>query len=168
MTSHNSWPQEIADRTAAMWREGYSSSQIAKAISTPEKPRTRNSIIGKLLRMGVVRPGAAKHQTNYRKKHPRRPVKPPPAPKPVVVDEPLTPRALAEGEDPRALVGCQFPHGDPGTADFRYCLQARMPGESYCVGHMLVCYVSAAAAKRNREWGAQMVRARAMAKARAA
>lgn len=63
-----------------------------------------------------------------------------------VVRPALTP-AAARVAPPRARrVGgkvqpCQFPIGEPGTVDFRFCDEPSEPGGPYCVEHHRRCYV---------------------------
>lgn len=60
---------------------------------------------------------------------------------------PAMPPAAVRVAPPRArrMFGksgaCQFPIGEPGTAEFRFCDELSEPGGPYCVAHHRRCYV---------------------------
>ena len=37
---------------------------------------------------------------------------------------------------------CSYPFGTPGTAGFRFCDEASLPGKSYCAEHHALCFVA--------------------------
>lgn len=61
-----SWTDELAQKAKAMWIDGASAKVISEAIGTPDNYFTRNAVIGKLTRMGVMGDGGT---------HQKRPVK---------------------------------------------------------------------------------------------
>lgn len=60
---------------------------------------------------------------------------------------PAMPPAAVRVAPPRArrvggkVGACQFPIGEPGSADFRFCDEPSEPGGPYCVEHHRRCYV---------------------------
>jgi len=50
----NLWTDEASDLAASLWREGFSGGQIASALGAHGVKVSRNSVLGKLFRMGLV------------------------------------------------------------------------------------------------------------------
>lgn len=150
---HAPWTQDRADQAATLWKAGYSAARIAQALGGT----TRNAVIGKLSRMGVmddnngvtresVSPGVPVSQ--------RRPASPK-APLRgrsgvVVVDEAersaasallsavaaLTPADIPVLPPPPMVSGlCRWPLGDPRRPDFRFCDEPTVGGRIYCGPH---------------------------------
>ncbi|HWL06752.1 MAG TPA: GcrA family cell cycle regulator [Xanthobacteraceae bacterium] len=136
------WTEERVDLVKRRWSEGATGSQIATEIGT-----TRNSIIGKINRLGLRRTaprenlnkgGGAYQQRNRNRKPKAAPAiltvigKPKAAPmpkgaKPPVVRAPAKSLRLTFADlEPRT---CRFPEGD---GPFFFCGQPTKPGKSYC------------------------------------
>lgn len=61
-----SWTDDLAQKAKAMWVDGASAKVICETISTQQNHITRNAVIGKLTRMGVMGDGGT---------HQKRPIK---------------------------------------------------------------------------------------------
>jgi hypothetical protein len=68
----------------------------------------------------------------------------------VAKSEPPRPR-LPHAYDTLPPGGCQWPHGDPGAPDFRFCRERRKEGRPYCAEHAARAYIRRSAAKAERE-----------------
>lgn len=129
----------------AMWTDGLSCAQIAKAIPGA----TRSAIIGKVHRLGLE--GRARPSRPMTKRAPAEPRPPRPAPKRVAPPRPIPePQPAAEPQPVGELEGtatvlelashmCKWPIGDPQRESFRYCGRARGEGP-YCAHHARVAF----------------------------
>ncbi|WP_374387147.1 GcrA family cell cycle regulator [Brevundimonas sp.] len=127
----------VVDELTAMWKDGKSATEIAAVFDGA----TRNSVIGKIHRLGLGRPRRAARASlaNPRVKKPRairapkpRPVAAPrPAPKPAVVIDISHARPWIE----RSARQCAYLLDDD-----RACCAAIKPGSSYCAGHHSLIY----------------------------
>ena len=119
------WDLETETKLREFWAAGISTAEIGRRLHT-----SKNAIVGKAHRLDLTaRPSPIKRNPNAPK-----PVRiqqfrlpllastvteaPKPAPRPVI-EAPrkvfyLAPRPTAAG-------GCQFPIGEPGTREFRFC-----------------------------------------------
>lgn len=141
------WTEEKIEQAKAAYAEGLSHRQIAARIGAP----SRNSVIGKLTRIGLAGPHGSSprkqgHHTGERvtrstgpRQSPRRTL--------TVKDredalalEPLGP--VAEFA-PRGT--CQFPYGDVAESDWRMCGR---PGFPWCEHHKAVVFVVGSTAAR--------------------
>lgn len=143
------WPEEKEKTLARLAGEGYSSSQIAHTLGV-----TRNTVIGKLRRLGVPLTGkhiaerAVKVQATAR-----------PRPPPLPLTPALTRLAALRAEYKRAAEACdappspggvtilelqahhcKWPNGEPGSPGFRYCGDDRVEPLPYCSGHARIAY----------------------------
>lgn len=123
-------PEEIALMTQFA-NEGYSSSQIARALAT----KTRNAVIGKLNRLGI-------RLKNGQKPYEKKPVVEKPKPVPAVIEikrrDPFPPQVIPE--QLTELIDlqpdqCRWPFGDK---NFKFCGMPKTSGSSYCHRHKLV------------------------------
>jgi GcrA cell cycle regulator len=147
-----SWTDERIEQLKALLTEGLSSTAIAAEMGCG---LTRNAIIGKVHRLGLVRPA-----------RPSRPAKPRaprirtattrtrlsiqglgqavlldahsvPLPLETEIDIPIEQRrALLELTDET----CKWPVGDPAAADFYFCGGAAEPGKPYCSAHCRIAF----------------------------
>lgn len=146
------WTDTHIEQLKALLAEGLSSTAIAAEMGCG---LTRNAIIGKVSRLGLVRPS-----------RPSRPPKPR-APRirtaatktklsiqglgvAVLLDahsQPLPEETEIEipVEQRRALLElteetCKWPVGDPAAADFYFCGGVATPGKPYCCAHCRIAY----------------------------
>ena len=71
------WTAADVETLKTMWREKNSASEIATALSTPEREFTRNAIIGKINRLGLQGEGGLATRLTKSKKRKPREKKPP-------------------------------------------------------------------------------------------
>ena len=141
------WTQEREDMLRKLWADGLSASQIGKALGGV----TRNAVIGKIHRLGLL--GRGRPTNKVAKAPPRRPKRvtsrfnpsgpdfePIEPPKVVVV--PVIPPServpLLELTDKT----CRWPIGDPGDEDFGFCGKMPLPSRPYCEHHARIAYQS--------------------------
>lgn len=149
-------------RVLALYDEGHSAAQIAvKLFAEFRMVLTRNAVIGKLNRLGAVRPGRAAvtqalGAVGRRVKEQR---KPPAAPKPsrnfqhgggCVVDmipkDPKPVRMIGPLPGSRdlpmwhpAFGGCRYPTSDDDAAVITFCCIPTEEGATYCPSHAMAC-----------------------------
>jgi len=164
------WTEERIALLTKLWSEGLSASQIAAELGGG---MSRNAVLGKAHRLGLVR-HETKGPSTPRPPKPPRPldasasaeplVRQAPPSVPVVVSEP--PAAQPAGTPPEQKVTaplskkvtimelretmCRFPLGDPTTPEFRFCGAQASTGLPYCTHHAQIAYVPAAERKRLR------------------
>lgn len=134
-----SWTEERVEALIALNAQGLSATQIAMQIGGGF---SRNAVIGKIHRLGVVN-----HGRKQKAKTPRAPWRKPrsdtPKFKPTIVPvEPLpsedtyvVPTAKRAGVEGLEQDQCRWPFGDPQHAEFHFCDRAKAPGFSYCEQH---------------------------------
>jgi len=167
-----SWTDERVELLRKLWLEGLSASQIAGELANGI---TRNAVIGKVHRLGLsgrIKAQAApstrvrlKQQQPQRtvvsrssgsvirgntalalKDEPYEQVMPRPETIVIPISERVTIMELKESM-------CRWPHGDPASAEFRYC-GAKKPGTSegpYCSYHTNMAYQPMQERRRERE-----------------
>ena len=101
------WTDERVELLKRLWLDGLSASQIAKQLGGV----TRNAVIGKVHRLGLV---------------PR-----------VITARPPPRRNVFEFTGSV----CMWPHGHPGDDDFHFCGQRPVAGKPYCAEHAAVAYI---------------------------
>lgn len=147
-----SWPKEHVLALEDGFKRGLSMSRIALKINQRFGSKyTRNAVIGKCQRLGLVRAGhnrgydtfdqlrrsekrKPRHQT-ARKPKSQNPWSTVQRPKLVVDNTPISdlPPAIASISFAGLQDGlCKWPVGDPGHPDFGYCGQETVPLSSYC------------------------------------
>ena len=164
------WTEERIALLTKLWSEGLSASQIAAELGGGA---SRNAVLGKAHRLGLVRDETKGPSTPPPPKPPR-PRNPPaaaepPVPQappsvPVVVSqqpasEPAGTSAQNKAGVPRSAgvtimelreAMCRFPLGDPTTPEFRFCGAQASTGLPYCAHHAQIAYQPAAERKRLR------------------
>lgn len=153
------WTNENEFTLRKMWAVGDSGDDIRRAIGAP----TRNTVMGKIHRLGLCRNAAGSEGDMEQKRKPRAkrrqpfradtprplrflplalPIEPAvqvqpqhtaPAPSPATPSNPVT---LLELTDQT----CRWPIGDPQEADFHFCGVRPIAESPYCNGHHLIAY----------------------------
>jgi len=142
----NPWNDEKTAALIRLVREGLSGGLIASRLGV-----TRNSVIGKVTRMGLHL-GSGHHPNKLYGSNPRNlrstPFnsrnKPKVSHKPVFEKAPI-PQQRAEDIARKSFSelsenDCRYPIGDPLSPDFGFCALEKMPGSPYCSGHHAVAY----------------------------
>ncbi len=139
MTTHN-WTPERTATMARLWSEGVSGTVIGKALGI-----TKNSVIGKVWRMGLPNRATTTRETSVRQPRSR------PQPAPFVMREKRKPPVFFHGirqDEPVSknlsiteltATTCKFPHGHPWQAEFGFCGEKRVAYSSYCAYHKELC-----------------------------
>lgn len=149
------WTDERRERLEALWAQGLSGGQIAGMLACGV---TRNAVIGKAHRLGLVRQDQnnsarstatkLQHKARRRRKatHHRAIVAcvfdSAPLPQPVADDVARVSSAELEPHH------CRFIPGDPRGSGPIYCGADAVPGLSYCDTHARRCFLPPAPRKR--------------------
>jgi GcrA cell cycle regulator len=164
------WTEERLELLKKLWGEGLSASQIAAELGGG---MTRNAVLGKSHRLGLVRKAAPEVKAPSSPKLSRpsatsSTVKPPrgDGPPPLInrVSQPPSeqPRANPLPVEPTSPTGegvtitelregmCRWPMGDPTTPEFRYCGGHAVTGLPYCSHHAQIAYQPMTDRKRLR------------------
>jgi GcrA cell cycle regulator len=133
----HAWPEDKERRLRQLWAEGWSASQIAERIGGV----SRNAVIGKLHRMGLVeakRPGAkrAPPRATKPKSVTWQPKKPKAEDVPYREPPPDVPAEKRVKHNDLEAHHCRWPCGDPKETDFGFCGEQKIPGQAYCRGHL--------------------------------
>lgn len=137
------WTERRVDLLKKLWADGLSASQIAKQLGGV----SRNSVIGKVHRLGLSGRAEASRPTRLAKPVAAKPARPRPAAAIVIpfARVPLPDPAQADTltplpEEERCAHWCRWPIGDPKSAAFDFCgreqgwlTEARR--DTYCPGH---------------------------------
>lgn len=136
------WSDERAEQLEKLWDAQLSAGEIAKIMGV-----TRNTICGKIHRMGLKRPFKKKTARKAKKvarpsdsalvKKPRRPVV---KPEPYVVQPPaaVEPRNI-DLIDLRSN-DCRFPYGGDNGEPITFCGHPKAPGTSWCAAHFKIVF----------------------------
>lgn len=140
------WSAKHEETLRFLWKEGHSASQIAKAIGGV----TRNGVIGKVHRLGlgarktpsrpVKKPALArKYPPKPWQREPKRDASPPPP------HQPIASLGNAPDDTRNAVLAlssatCKWPHGDPKSPGFRFCMAPKDPEQSFCDAHQRIAY----------------------------
>jgi GcrA cell cycle regulator len=137
-TQSDLWEQPgIIDRLRELFARGLSTRQIAEALGHEHRRLiTRNAVIGKLHRLHLKRPAAAKPMPRPRVRR-IRPPNPPKPPAPVFQQQQQLQPVTWMSEGHRL---CQWPHGTPGHPDFGFCGMRALPDKPYCRQHCDLAY----------------------------
>jgi len=139
------WDDTKTDQLRDCHARGLGPAAIMSEIGAP----TRNTVIGKLNRLGLMRRGGnggpaqreGGRQTAALLKARAKRAKPAPAPKPVVFRSTLPEAPTPLPIDTRVGRftfetlpddGCKWPLGDPRHINFGFCGEPRLPGRPYC------------------------------------
>ncbi len=118
------WSEERVAELRRMWAEGWSASQIAKALGGT----TRNAVIGKVHRLGLEQRGT-----------PSRPVKFKIRSRPLPI-QPIVPGAVKLMD--LQSWSCRFPCGDPRAKGFGFCGCPRQDESPYCAEHSRLAFTA--------------------------
>ena len=139
------WCGERVDLLKKLWADGLSASQIARKIGEV----TRNAVIGKIHRLGLTCPNAARRvprgPTVKRAARIQFPKAPPPAVtrpparilKPVLGPAPEGAITLANIGDLTETM-CHWPNGDPREGGFHFCARRKDRKAAYCEHHAAI------------------------------
>ncbi len=108
------WTDERIAILEEMWCAGRSAREVAEILGV-----TRNAVIGKANRMGLVHNSGSSGGNGSARAERRK--------------RPTSPAELTERM-------CRWPHGHPGDPDFHYCGARRVPGRPYCEEHCMIAY----------------------------
>jgi GcrA cell cycle regulator len=134
MTASN-WSDNRIEQLKSLWQEGLSASQVARAMGDV----TRNAVLGKLHRLGLLAGSQASRPSRPRVSNPR--CRSPRASKAAIPIPVAEPDAFTFEDGSFATVVtvndrmCRWPIGDPKHCEFHFCGQARKPGSCYCEAH---------------------------------
>jgi GcrA cell cycle regulator len=132
--------EDRVERLKSHWRDGCSASQIAASFGDV----TRNAVIGKLHRLGLVGRSSdgQSHDRPRIQRAPRQPRTPRSAP--VLLPAEIDPLLLPDGSfaTMRSVDQqmCRWPVGDPTSDDFHFCGHPHKPGATYCEVHCRRAY----------------------------
>lgn len=128
------WDTAAIERLKILWKDGYSASEVGAFLGV-----SRNSVIGKLHRLGLT--GMRRRRTRPEgSKAPRMR-----APKPVRRPQPQIPQMRTDKRPPGPLAPftlsllelgprhCKWPRGE--RVPYRFCGQLRAENSSYCSEH---------------------------------
>lgn len=175
-----SWTDERVELLKKLWNQGLSASQIAGELGGGV---TRNAVIGKVHRLGLS--GRAKAPAPQAAR-PRKATRPPshpmmhqPAPQVrgnlALSPKPVAPAPVIEiapAPSPEVVIPiservtimdlresmCRWPHGDPTSAEFRFCGAKSPPGTPYCAYHSQIAYQPSLERRRDRKSQADLAR----------
>jgi GcrA cell cycle regulator len=135
------WPDELIEKITQMWKDGSSAGEIAAAVGDG---RSRNSIIGKLTRLGVMggsRPHKAKTFNFKNPQTPKLPTQVKPTPVPAAVQPVSREDGALVTLDNIGPRECRYSHGEIGTPGFRFCANKTDENASWCPYHHTVVFV---------------------------
>lgn len=134
------WTPEQRKLAAKLFKDGYSSGQIAVQLG-----RTRNAVVGRLSRDGLIgdkSKHALRRATRLAQASAGEDVVPnsrikKPAPSMLAAIEhgPWNPLPGTAPVPLEQVTGCRWPIGDPLSPDFCMCNAPRVEGSSYCGAH---------------------------------
>ncbi len=124
------WTPDRVKTLMALWAEGISTLEIGRRLGV-----TKNSVVGKVHRLGLPKRQSPINSTprTPRVSKPAEPVRLKPQPIPISADM-VKMEELTSGM-------CNWPEGEPGSEDFRFCGQPSLEGKPYCAGHCARAYV---------------------------
>ena len=144
------WTSEMDDKLRELVARRLPAREVAAAISdhfSLANPITKNSVIGRAHRIGVVleKPTAARRPEKIK------PPKEVPAPKIKAVKKPPPPKVYKKKEEATAKVSgvriwelslnqCRWTDSNGPASDFVFCAEATRPGLSYCPEHHAKAY----------------------------
>lgn len=139
----NPWTQERVEQLKTMWAAGLSAAQCAAKLG---EGLTRNSIIGKVNRIGLVGRQAKTRATQIASRHPKR-VAPLKAPKPAApTAEEILATSLPPDQSPCAVTlmqltdtTCRWPIDAP-DGPLMYCGAKPTEDSPYCPRHGRLAY----------------------------
>jgi len=133
--SSSNWSDGRIEHLKTLWQDGLSASQVASALGDV----TRNAVLGKLHRLGLLASTAGTRPARPRASTVRHRASCPPKISllvPVAEPDPFT---FDDGSFATVVtVGdrmCRWPIGDPKGKDFHFCGQDPKTGSCYCEAH---------------------------------
>jgi GcrA cell cycle regulator len=160
------WTGEAVAQLTALWAEGRTVGDIGRCLGAsknavvgkahrlrlPPRPSPIRRSTGTAVAESPIPPrpapphGPIAQPIERPLEMPARELKPLP-PVTAVTHGPATanapPEFAADPERPillRPVGDCRWPHGEPGTAGFRFCAATPIPGKPYCAEHAAVAY----------------------------
>ena len=124
------WTPDRVKTLMALWAEGISTLEIGRRLGV-----TKNSVVGKVHRLGLPK---RQSPINSTPRSPRvaklvQPIRPAPVAIPRAAD-------MVKMEELTAGM-CNWPEGEPGQDDLRFCGQPSVEGKPYCAHHCARAYV---------------------------
>ena len=142
------WTPDRVKTLMALWAEGISTLEIGRRLGV-----TKNAVVGKVHRLGLPK---RQSPINSSPRAPRaaKPAEPtraaPPPPSVPLSADMVKMEELTSGM-------CNWPEGEPGAEDFRFCGQPSVEGKPYCAAHCARAYVKSTR-DRSRELDRSQVR----------
>ena len=121
------WTPQNVQKLTKMLAKGMSARQIAEDFGV-----TRNSVIGKANRLGLSVQAEKKAKASSPAKA-EKPKKAPAKVKREIIH-------IAQPTSPTSESACQWPIGDPGTPEFKFCYEPAKAGRPYCEEHCDIAY----------------------------
>lgn len=141
------WSDDRIDQLKSLWHEGLSASQVASALGNV----TRNAVLGKLHRLGLLAGSGELRPVRPRSTVPRCRASKFALLAPVAEPDPFT---FADGSFATVVTVsdhmCRWPIGDPKAGGFHFCGHAPKAGSRYCEAHTQRAH-QPAKAKHNRK-----------------
>jgi GcrA cell cycle regulator len=154
-----SWPDEHIEALRPLVDDNLTCREIMIEINRQfQTDYSRNAIIGKLRRLGLVSKSGSKGAEPKKPKRTRKRVpsavdrikiaarsnlpisylrQARPSPR-MACDEPIETAAMARDVSLIEVEGCRWPSGDGIAVAFTFCNAAKLAGFSYCAGHMRI------------------------------
>jgi len=125
------WTPDRVKTLMALWAEGVSTLEIGRRLGI-----TKNAVVGKVHRLGLPKRQSPINST------PRTPCASKPA-GPVRLKPQYTVPPTKDMVKMEELSSgmCNWPEGEPGTEDFRFCGQQSLEGRPYCAAHCARAYI---------------------------
>jgi len=133
------WTPDRIKTLMALWAEGIPTLEIGRRLGV-----TKNSVVGKVHRLGLTKRQSPINSSprTPRISKPTASIRVRPQMVPISAD-------MVKMEELTAGM-CNWPEGEPGHEDFRFCGQSAIEGKPYCAGHCARAYV-----KSTRDRGQQ-------------
>lgn len=131
----SNWSDDRIEHLKSLWQEGLSASEVARTLGHV----TRNAVLGKLHRLGLLSGSAPNRPSRARASIPRsRPARPAKVALVTLVPEPDA-FTFQDGSFVTVVTVndrmCRWPIGDPKAGDFHFCGHAPKVGSCYCEAH---------------------------------
>ncbi len=124
------WTPDRVKTLMALWAEGIPTLEIGRRLGV-----TKNAVVGKVHRLGLPKRQSPINAT------PRAPRVAKLRPEIRIPSMVVPPRAdMVKMEDLTSGM-CNWPEGEPGSEDLRFCGQPSVEGKPYCAGHCARAYV---------------------------
>ncbi|MBL6932612.1 MAG: global cell cycle regulator GcrA-like protein [Rhodospirillales bacterium] len=124
------WTPDRVKTLMALWTEGISTLEIGRRLGV-----TKNSVVGKVHRLGLPKRQSPINSTPRTPRVAKLNV-------PVRLMTPSVPASADMVKMEELTSGmCNWPEGEPGSENFRFCGQPSLEGKPYCAGHCARAYV---------------------------